>query len=104
MSKQESALLEDQAVTKMEATINVLEQYGAVFGEEGISIARIGSWVWIEGEALKSDAKMRGVVLGCGFKLSYQRNAYYWRASYNGRESKLPLNVLAAKHGYQVGR
>lgn len=72
-----------------------------------ITIARIGHWLWIESETRKSStdypAATRGALAAAGFKWSNKRCAWSWAPyKWSGKQSRLGLDQLAVKHGYQL--
>lgn len=107
MTKEQEAELERQALVKLAEVTRMLKTAGVVLRFEGgnIDIARIGHWVWAEGEELKDKADIRGMLKGAGFKFSPQRKAWGWSPyKYRGKRSNLALEQLAVKYGYELAR
>ncbi len=98
--------LEEKALAELLKTSRVLKDAGYKLRVEGgdLDIARIGHWVWIEGEIIKTDAKLRGLIKGLGYKFNGKRVAWSWSPyTWKGKRSPLSLDQLAVKHGYSLG-
>jgi len=99
LSIEEEKRLENLAVEKLEITISQLKSKGL---KEGINLARIGYWVWVDGEVLKTDAVLRGTIKGLGYQYSGKRLAWSWSPVKRFcRGSKDTLPQLAQKYGSQ---
>lgn len=65
---------------------------------EGVTIAAIGTWVWIIGETRPHKDRIKA--LGC--RWSNERTAWYWHSGqWKGRRSKSSLAGLAVQYGYK---
>lgn len=101
---QQEKELEEKAYQELLRITGILKSAGVVLRCEGgnIDIARIGHWVWIEGEELKNRPDLRGI-LRVDYKYNSIRKAWGWSPyQYRGRKSPLSLDQLAVKHGYQL--
>lgn len=99
--------LEDQAVETLIKVTHWFKDQGVKLRHEGgtVDVARIGHWVWCEGEAIKDSAALRGSLKGMGFKYSPTRKAFGWSPyKYRGKRSPLELDQLAQKYGFELGR
>lgn len=103
--------LEEQASVKLSTVTAMMLSQGVPlkFAGGDITIARIGHWLWIESETRKTSndypATVRGALCAAGFKWSNKRCAWSWAPyKWSGKQSKLGLDQLAVKHGYQLAR
>ena len=107
MTPEQEKELEQAALVKLMEVTRMLKSVGVQLRCEGgnVDIARIGHWVWAEGEELKEKADIRGMLKGAGFKFSPIRKAWGWSPyKFKGKRSKLALEQLAQKYGYELAR
>lgn len=105
MTPERERELEGQALDCLFKATKALKDAGVVLRAEGgnIDIARIGHWVWAEGEELKTLPAIRGLLKGLGFRYNGKRQAWGWSPyKYRGKRSPLELAQLAQKYGYQT--
>lgn len=104
---EEEKALEELALQELLKMTRTLKSNNVVLRTEGgnIDIARIGHWVWAEGEELKTRPDLRGILKASGYKYNGVRKAWGWSPyKYRGKRSPLALNQLAQKYGYELGR
>lgn len=107
MKQENSEQLIELARNKLLEVTSYLKGKGIRLRIEGgdIDIARVGHWVWAEGDTLKDLPEVRGSLKGMGFKFSPCRKAWGWSPyKYRGKRSPLALGQLAVKHGYELAK
>jgi len=69
---------------------------------EGVEIALIGKWIWVQGNTRPYSAKLNKST-GIGMKWCGERQCWYWRSDSQKcyKRTGADLSYLAMKYGYQ---
>lgn len=66
---------------------------------DGVVIDIVGTWVWLTGNTFEYKAQIKKL----GFKWANKKKAWYWHSGeYKARRSKMTLDEIKAKYGYQT--